>query len=147
MAKPKKCDQIAGKNIWDYEADVLTAAFPDQSPGWARTWVIMRWMHLSDLRPLAAAIRAGNIPDQDVLTLLASMIEEGRVTAVKPRKGRGSKLQPDTFTRQVIAGRFYESLVAKGKSRREARRLAADLISRDVGTVRKAVTLLHSLER
>jgi hypothetical protein len=148
MAKPKKCDQIAGKNIWDYEADILTAAFPDQPPEWARTWVIMRWMHLSDLRPLAAAIRAGNIPDQDVLTLLASMIEEGRVTAVKPRKGRGSKRQPDTITRQIIAARFYESLVAKKiKSAREARRLAADLISRDVGTVRKAVTLLRSLQR
>jgi len=50
--------------------------------------------------------------------------------------------------RQVIAARFYKHLVAKKiKSPGEARRLAADLISRDVETVRKAVTLLHSLER
>ena len=92
--------------------------------------------------------QSGNIPDQDVLTLLASMIEGGRVTAAKPRKGRGSKRQPDTIMRQIIAARFYERLVAnKFKSPREARRLAADLIGRDVGTVRKAVTLLHSLER
>jgi hypothetical protein len=147
MAKPNESDQIADKNIWDYEVDILTTAYPDQAPGWARTWMIMHWMHLSDLRPLAAAIRAGSILDQDVLTLLASMIEEGRITAVRPRKGRGSKLQPDTLMRQFIAARFYERLVAKGKSPREARRLAADLISRDVGTVRKAVTLLHSLER
>jgi hypothetical protein len=148
MAKPKESYQILGKNIWDYEIDVLTAAFPDQSPEWARTWVTMRWMHLSNLLPLAAAIRAGGIPDQDVLNLLASMIEEGRITAAKPRKGRGSKMQPDTTMRQVVAARFYERLVAKKiKSPREARRLAADLISRDVETVRKAVTLLHSLER
>jgi hypothetical protein len=76
------------------------------------------------------------------------MIEEGRITVTKPRKGRGSKLRPDTTMRQVIAARFYERLVAKKlKSPREARRLAADLISRDVETVRKAVTFLHSLER
>jgi len=81
MAKPKESYQIAGKNIWDYETDILTAAFPDQAPGWARTWVTMRWMHLSNLLPLAAAIRAGGIPDQAVLNLLASMIEEGRITA------------------------------------------------------------------
>jgi len=148
MAKPKESYQILGKNIWDYETDILTAAFPDQAPGWARTWTIMRWMHLSNLLPLAAAIRAGGIPDQAVLNLLASMIEEGRITAAKPRKGRGSKLQPDTTTRQIIAARFYKQLVAKKiKSPREARRLAADLISTDVETVRKAVTLLHSLER
>jgi len=147
MAKPKESYQIVGKNIWDYETDILTAAFPDQTPEWARTWTIMRWMHLSNLWPLAAAIRAGGIPDQAVLNLLAAMIEEGRITAAKPRKGRGSKLQPDTLTRQVIAARFYERLVAKGKSPSKARRLAADLISRDVATVRKAVTLLHSLER
>jgi len=113
MAKPKESYQILGKNIWDYETDILTAAFPDQAPGWARTWTIMRWMHLSNLLPLAAAIRAGGIPDQAVLNLLASMIEEGRITAAKPRKGRGSKLQPDTTTRQIIAARFYKQLVAK----------------------------------
>jgi hypothetical protein len=113
MAKPKESYQILGKNIWDYETDVLTAAFPDQAPEWARTWVIMRWMHLSNLLPLAAAIRAGGIPDQAVLNLLAAMIEEGRITAVKPRKGRGSKLPPDTTMQQVIAARFYERLVAK----------------------------------
>jgi hypothetical protein len=122
MAKPKKCDQIAGKNIWDHEVDILTAAYPDQAPEWARTWVIMRWLHLGNLRPLAAAIRAGSVPDQAVLNLLASMTEEGRITATKPRSGRGSKLQPDTLTRQIIAARFYERLVAKGKSAREARR-------------------------
>ena len=146
MAKPKESYQILGKNIWDYETDILTAAFPDQAPEWARTWVTMRWMHLGNLRPLAAAIRLGVIPNRAMLNLLATMIEEGRVTVTK--RGRGSKLQPDTLMRQVIAARFYERLVAKKiKSPREARRLAADLISRDVGTVRKAVTLLHSLER
>ena len=139
MAKLKESYQIAGKNIWDYEIDVLTAAFPDQSPEWARTWVTMRWMHLSNLRPLAAAIRAGGIPDQAVLNLLASMIEEGRITVTK--RGRGSKLQPDTAMRQFIA------VAKKLKSPKEARRLAADIISRDVGTVRKAVTLLRSFER
>jgi hypothetical protein len=147
MAKPKESYQIAGKNIWDYETDILTAAFPDWAPEQARTWTITRWMQLGNLRPLAAAIRAGSIPDQDVLDLLATMIEEGRIAA-KPRSGRGSKLQPDTFPRPVIAARFYERLVkGKIKSPSEARRLAADLISRDVETVRKAVTLLHSLER
>jgi len=148
MGKPKGPYQFLGRNIWDYETDILTAAFQDQARGGAGTWTFMRWMHLSNLLPLAAAIRAGGIPDQAVLNLLASMIEEGRITAAKPRKGRGSKLQPDTTTRQIIAARFYKQLVAKKiKSPREARRLAADLISRDVETVRKAVTLLHSLER
>jgi len=144
MAKPKECSQIAGRNIWDYEIDILTAAFPDQSLKWAHTWVTMRWMHLGDLRPLAAAIRLGII--RAMLDLLAEMIEEGRITVTK--RGRGSKLQPDTAMRQFIAARFYKHLVAKKlESPKEARRLAAGIISRDVGTVRKAVTLLRSLER
>ena len=146
MAKPKACSQIAGRNIWDYEIDFLNAAFPDQSLKWAHTWVTMRWMHLGDLRPLAAAIKLGVIPDRAMLNLLAAMIEEGRITVTK--RGRGSKLQPDTAMRQFIAARFYNHLVAKKlKSPKEARRLAADIISRDVGTVRKAVTLLRSFER
>jgi len=139
MAKPKACSQIAGRNIWDYEIDFLNAAFPDQSLKWAHTSVTMRWMHLGDLRPLAAAIRLGFIPDRAMLNLLAAMIEEGRITVTK--RGRGSKLQPDTAMRQFIA------VAKKLKSPKEARRLAADIISRDVGTVRKAVTLLRSFER
>ena len=98
MAKPKECRQIAGRNIWDYEI-ILTAAFPDQSLKWAHTWVTMRWMHLGDLRPLAAAIRLGII--RAMLDLLAEMIEEGRITVTK--RGRGSKLQPDTAMRQFFA--------------------------------------------
>ena len=89
MVKPKERSQIAGRNIWDYEIDILTAAFPDQSLEWAHTWVTMRWMHLGDLRPLAAAIRLGVIPNRAMLNLLADMIEEGRITVTK--RGRGSR--------------------------------------------------------
>jgi hypothetical protein len=103
------------KPPWELEAEYYIAD-KGTSLETARTFVMLRWMHFGDLRPLADAIRKGLEIDKTVLNLLAMMIvEDGILPAslkkiapyrleAKRRDGRqGRPREPKNFARDLIA--------------------------------------------
>src|SRR5712671_3473420 len=86
-------------------------------PDKARTFTILRWLWLGDLRPLEAAIVEGHEIDQAVLNTLADMISSDtsrsgkpppyRLKAVPLRQGRPKK--PEHFARAFIATLAYDA--------------------------------------
>jgi|SRR6516165_11832292 hypothetical protein len=101
-------DKIGKHDLWEYEIALWTERGLD--PDEARFATIGRWMCNNKLRPLAAAIRKGQV-DGAILSLLADLIDDGRLT-VKPLKrdapkkpGRPSTRNPGIYPRNVAA--FY----------------------------------------
>ena len=134
----RKLDQIGGQNLWDIEW-AYNVEHRRINPDNARTFVILRWLCLGDLRPLAAAIDEGHLLDEAVLNVLAGMIKEGRLR-LKPRKagkGRPRNKSPETFARTVAAALPYEH--SKHPSEEAFKEIAAAL---GIGekSVRQAVT-------
>ena len=130
----RKLDQISGENLWDIE-EAFYINHRGVNPDKARTFVILRWLWHSDLRPLAAAIDEGHQLDQAVLNLLAGLIYEGRIT-IKPRK-RGAPKKPDKAARNIVAALLYENHSGNSK---EAFAEIADTIGMSPQSVAQAVT-------
>jgi hypothetical protein len=130
----RKLDQISGENLWDIE-EAFYINHRGVNPDKARTFVILRWLWHSDLRPLAAAIYEGHQLDQAVLNLLAGLIYEGRIT-IKPRK-RGAPKKPDKAARNIVAALLYENHSGNSK---EAFAEIADTIGMSPQSVAQAVT-------
>jgi hypothetical protein len=130
----RKLDQITGQNLWDIE-EAFYINHRGVDPEKARIFVILRWLSLGDLRPLAAAIDEGHQLDQAVLNLLANLIDEGRIT-IKPRK-RGAPKKPDKTARDIVAALAYENHPGNSD---EAFAEIADAIGMSEQSVRQAVT-------
>jgi hypothetical protein len=97
----------------------------------ARFFVIFRWMWQGDLRPLSAAIWKGHVIDEEVLTLLAMMIDDGRLAVVPGKRGRPR--EPSKFIRDHVAALLYEN----GKGSFE---WIAEALGTSEQTIRQAVT-------
>lgn len=114
-------------------------------PDKARTFTIIRWMWLGDLRPLEAAIVERHSLDQAVLNLLADMISGDASRFGKPppyrlrtttlRKGR--RKRPEHGARNIVAALAYEH--EDGKSDEVFERIGRAIGKTD-RTVRQAVT-------
>jgi hypothetical protein len=132
MNKRKRPDQILGVNIWDIEIEHLVNVC-ELDPIDARAWVIIRWMHLGDLGPLAAAINEDGVLDKAVLINLARLIDEGRITGK-----RRTPFHPATATRKHVAKLIYDYQIDKGKTHTEALALTARMIGRGEESVKGA---------
>jgi hypothetical protein len=111
-------------------------------PEMARTFTVLRWMALGDLRPLAYEIIAGRPLDEGVLNLLSRMIldqlhpsEPFRIITQKRKPGRPK--DPSKFARDYISTLGYAGL--DGTSAEKFEHLA-DIIRRSPKSVRAAVT-------
>jgi hypothetical protein len=117
---------------WDIETQYwIDDDFPPEVAHWL---TVVRWMHQGDLRPLAAAIRKGDV-DPAVLRALARMIDDGRLR-IEPRR-RGSPKKPETFARDLLLTRAYE---AKADGSDAAFERIAEAIRMSPQVVRQAVT-------
>jgi hypothetical protein len=118
---------------WDIETQYwIDDDFPPEVAHWL---TIVRWMHQGDLRPLAAAIRKGNV-DPAVLSVIAKMIDEGWLRVVRSR--RGSPKKPETFARDLVAALAYEAKGDEGSDEAFERIASAIVVSPQV--VRQAVS-------
>lgn len=120
---------------WEIEAAYYRhLGMPDDI---AADWTMLRWLYHGDLRPIAAAIDAGEPIPPRVLELFAEMISEDRV-CVRPR-GRHRPKEVDKTARDIAAALTYEDRAATSKSKEAFASVAADFgISEEV--VAQAVT-------
>jgi len=132
-------DQVGGHEPWEIEVSIWIEK-KGLDPDVARFLTIGRWMCNGDLRPLSAAIRNHEV-DPAVLSLLAEMIDDGRLSVRGRRRGR--RRPPDTFSRDWVAQRLYEVEIAAGKTSDEALDEVARQLPATRESVRKAVTLLR----
>jgi hypothetical protein len=138
-------DEIYGEKLWDIETAFYTNWRGIGSEN-ARIFTVLRWMWHGDFRPLAAAIDEGQVLDQAILNLLATMISEGRLKLI-PRKGRGRPKAPSTYPRNIVAGLAYEHRRKEGHDSEEAFRFIADELSMSEENVRRAVTAWRKSRR
>lgn len=125
--------------LWEVEtAFYIEQEFP---PEVARWLTIVRWMVLGDLRPLAQAIREGDV-DPAVLQVLADMIDDDRL--VVPPLKRGPPKNPELFARNLIAALRYDA--QSGGSAAVVREIANELCVSEQ-TVRAAVTRLRKFKK
>ncbi len=133
--KKRKQDRIDGHVPWNVEVEYWINN-KGINPNKARTFVIIRWMYHGDLRPLVAAIRGGHPIDQDLLSWLAFMIDDGRLTVKPPRHGRPRPAAK--FARDIIAALLYENRAADNSE--NAFREIAEALGISHQSVRQAVT-------
>ena len=126
---------------WEIEIAYFTK-HKGADPALARTFVVLRWMWLGDLRPLAAEIIAGRTLDQAVLNLLATMILDD-IQPSRPfriitqaRKG-GRPRDPSKAGRDIVSTLGYAAL--DGKSEEKFNKLG-EIIGQSPKSVRAAVT-------
>ncbi len=112
---------------WDIEIEFYIS-MRGIEPMKARTFTILRWMTMGDLRPLEAAIVEGRELDQAVLNLLADMISGdksrfGKAPAYRlkavPTK-RGPPKKPELLARGFITSSVYKHARGTGLSSNEA---------------------------
>jgi hypothetical protein len=106
-------------------------------PDKARIVTILRWMWHGDFRPLAAAIWERQIPEE-ALTLLAQMIEEGRLKLAHAKRHRPKS--PAAQARKIAAARLYQDALSAGYSSDEAFEKLAAALGMSEQNVRQAVT-------
>src|SRR6266850_5717164 len=103
-------------------------------PDKAWTFVIMRWMYLGYLRPLAAAIADNRQLAPAVLNLLHDMILDKRLI-VSPGHGRPKK--PELTARTIVAALMYQP---EARNSEEEFERIADALGTSHQTIRQAVT-------
>jgi len=93
------------------------------NPETARTFVILRWMLLGDLRALVAAIDEGQELDKAVLNMLAAMIDgdtrlspDYQLKAV-PRHGKGRPKDPSKDVQRWVSVLAYDANSGKSNER------------------------------
>ena len=100
----RKHDKIDGHEPWEVEVAALAEQLKlDRAT--ARDIVVIRWMQRGDLRPLAAALREGQL-DGEVVSQLLMMIDEGQLTV---KRKRGAPKQPSKNTRDLFIAALYEA--------------------------------------
>jgi hypothetical protein len=118
--------------LWEIETEFwIDRDFPPEVAHWL---TIVRWMEQGDLRPLAAAIRKGDV-DRAVLNHVVKMIDANRLRVV-PRK-RGSPKKPEALARDLLLARAYESRPGKSETRIED---IAKAVGMSHQVVRQAIT-------
>jgi hypothetical protein len=115
---------------WEFEANAMVANGKKISPKEARTYVILRWMHLKgDLKPLADAILRNQDFDQAVLIGLAAMVFDDntlpaslkeiapyRLEAKRRFGQKGRPRAPENFARNFALAEKYKAQVSAGNS-------------------------------
>jgi hypothetical protein len=140
---------IGKHNEWDIEAAFYIKEL-GTDPEKARIFVILRWMYHGDFRPLAAAIweggPGGNLDDA-VLSLLAQLIDQGRVKLVPRKQGRtGRPKNPATLARRIVAGASYEADFPEMKSDERIEEIS-NVLGMSPQSVRNAVTAWKKRKR
>jgi len=98
MAKRKQ-DHIDGHDPWEIEIAYMVEHL-ELDPTDARAWVVIRWMSLGDLRPLAAEIKKqGTALDGAILMSLERIINEGQLTV---KRKRGAPIKPAKSIRDLV---------------------------------------------
>jgi hypothetical protein len=100
----RKLDQIDGYDPWEIEVAYLVEHL-ELDPVDALAIVVISWMYRGDLRPLAAALRAGPL-DPPVLSQFLKMIDEGQLTV---KRKRGAPTQPSKSVRDLVIAFRYAS--------------------------------------
>jgi len=104
----RKHDQIDGREPWEVEVAALAEQLKlDRAT--ARDIVAIRWMQRGDLRPLAAALREGQL-DGEVVSQLLMMIDAGQLTV---KRKRGAPRQPSKRIRDIFIAALYENRTGK----------------------------------
>ena len=130
MSKRKR-DQISGHDPWEVEIAALAEQLKlDRAT--ARDIVVIRWMQRGDLRPLAAALREGQL-DGEVVSQLLMMIDEGQLIV---KRKRGAPRQPSKRIRDIFIAALYENRT--GKSADAIQEIARDFNISDE-LVRRAI--------
>jgi hypothetical protein len=119
-----------------WEIEIAHHIKQGSKPDVARPFTMIRWAYHGDLRPLAAAIKEGHVPDE-VLCFLAEMIDAGRLQ-MKPRR-RGRPQMPEAFARNLGAAFAYEAKSSDESSDEAFKRIAA-MLAKSPESVRHAVT-------
>src|SRR5262249_17272984 len=131
--------QVGGRNLWDWEIELLTKfEIPLDE---ARYETIFQWMRMGDLRPLAAAITEG-YASKEMLEDLADLIRNGAQLTVK--RGRGKPKQAAKDARDRITAHMYDlglfDRLRKRKRSDDAFREIAARFGVSEQSVRQAVT-------
>jgi hypothetical protein len=140
------------KKPWDMEVEATVAGPNKIAPENARTFVIMRWMYMGDLRPLADAILVGHEIDQGTLNMLAAMVFDDdtlpaslkeiapyRLEAKRRFGKKGRPRAPENFARNFAMAEKYKALVVPGASDNTFEAIANEFRT-SVSTVRHART-------
>ncbi len=110
-------------------------------PEKARIFTIMRWMYHGDFRPLAEAIRDGQVLDDAILGLLAQLIDEGRLKLAHAKRHRPKS--PMAQARRIAAATLYQDALSAGYSSGEAFEKLAAALGMSEQNIRQAVTALR----
>jgi hypothetical protein len=135
MRKPKQ-DWIGELSPWDIEV-VFYEQMRGIDPDKARIATIIRWMENGDLRPLAAAIEEVGALDKEVLSCLAELISNDRITVRPRRSRRGAPKKLGKFARDLVAALAYQTY---GTGSDETFATIAEQLRVSEQTVRQAVT-------
>ena len=136
-------DKYGDSNLWDWEIEYLTK-LKQADPDKARSDVIVRWMELGNLRPLATAIAEGHPLSEDVLISLAGLILHDRLT-FKPDRGRPKQANKDA--RDIVAWLLYVSSTYDEVASDDKFKLIAEELGVSEQSVRQAVTALRKSQR
>jgi hypothetical protein len=135
----RKLNKIDGHDPWEIEVAHWVENFK-LDPIDARALTVIRWMLNGDLRPLAAALRAGPL-DPPVLSQLLRLIDEHRLTVKTGRRGAASP--PDKFPRDLAAAIFYQNKISAGIKSDQAVEEVASELGLTSDNVRKICTLFN----